>query len=201
MFNHCEQFAEKHPGGAELEITMFFADVRGSTSLAENVSPTDFRALLNRFYSMATNILIHDNAWIDKLVGDEIIALYVPGFVGPEHARLCIKSAEALRKTIGYDTPNGPFLPIGIGVHTDTVYVGVVGSEGVTDITALGDGMNTTARLVSSAASGEIVISEAAYRASHLDLAGAEVRELHLKGKSEPFAVRVLHPAPIEAER
>ena len=199
--NTCEQFAEHFPGGAEAEITMLFADVRGSTTLAEQISPSEFHALLHRFYSAAMNVLIERNAWIDKLVGDEVIALFLPGFAGADHARVGIDAAQAMRKAVGYGTSKGPFLPIGIGVHTDTVYVGVVGSEGVSDITALGDGMNTTARLVSSAAAGEIVVSDAAFNAAKLDPAGTETRELTLKGKSEPFKVRVLHPTAVESQQ
>lgn len=199
--NSCERLAERFPGGAEVEITMLFADVRGSTSLAEHISPSEFRLLLNRFYRAATDVLVEKRAWIDKLVGDEVIALFIPGFAGEDYPRIGIEAAEAMRKAVGYGTSQGPFLPIGIGVHTDTVYVGVVGTGGVSDITALGDGMNTTARLVSSAAAGEIVVSDATYSAAKLDPADTVARELTLKGKSEPFKVRVLHPAPVAEQQ
>jgi adenylate cyclase len=190
--NDCDRFAREMPGGAEVEITMLFADVRGSTALAEGLSPSEFTRLLNRFYAAATNILVPADSWIDKLVGDEIIALFIPGFAGAHHPHVAVHAAQNLLKAVGYGKPDGAWLPIGVGVHTDTVYVGSVGSGGITDITALGDGMNTTARLVSSAAAGEIVISEATARAANLDTAGLESRTLELKGKAEPFAVRVL---------
>lgn len=190
--NACEQFAETHPGGAEACITMLFADVRGSTTIAESISPSDFHRLLNKFYKAATRVMVESDAWIDKLVGDEVIALYIPGFAGKDHARVAIEAAQQLMRDVGYGTPNGPWLPIGIGIHTDTVYVGVVGSEGVTDITALGDGMNTTARLVSNAGAGEILVSEAAISAAGLDFSDREARELHVKGRTEPIHVRVL---------
>jgi adenylate cyclase len=63
--NACEHFAEQYPGGAEVEITMLFADVRGSTTIAENMNPSEFRTLLNRFYKASTNILVESNSWID----------------------------------------------------------------------------------------------------------------------------------------
>src|SRR5258708_29145938 len=90
--NHCEKFARKNPGGAEIELTMLFADVRGSTSLAEKMSPSEFSQLLNRFYGVANNIMVKTDALIDKLVGDEVIGLYVPGLAGPHHARMAVQA-------------------------------------------------------------------------------------------------------------
>jgi adenylate cyclase len=95
---------------------------------------------------------------------------------------------------MGYGTPAGPWLPIGIGVHTGVAYVGTVhGVEGaVTDFTALGDNVNITARLVSIAEPGEALISDASYAAAGLNLGDLEQRQLELKGKAEPVGVRVL---------
>lgn len=191
--NMCEQFAESFPGGAEVPVTMLFADVRGSTTIAEHMSPTEFRRLLNRFYGAVTDILVPADAWIDKLVGDEVIGLFIPGFVGPDHPRKAIEAGQQLLRVVGYESGSEPWIPIGVGIHTDTVYVGHVGTEGKSDITALGDGMNTTARLVSSAAAGEMLVSEAACLAANIPHENCEERELHLKGKAELVKVRVFH--------
>jgi adenylate cyclase len=190
--NDCDRFARERPGGAEVEITMLFADVRGSTALAENTTPSEFTRLLNRFYAAAASVLVPANSWIDKLVGDEVIALFIPGFAGHDHAQGAVAAAQHLLTAVGYGSSDGPWIPIGVGVHTDTVYVGSVGSGGITDITALGDGMNTAARLVSSASAGEIIISEATAHAAHLDTSQLEARTLDLKGKAKPFSVRIL---------
>jgi adenylate cyclase len=95
---------------------------------------------------------------------------------------------------MGYESRQGPWLPIGVGVHTGIVFFGTVsGSEGsVTDVAALGDNVNITARLASKAAPGEALISDAAYSSAGLDLGDLEQRQLELKGKSEPISVRVL---------
>jgi adenylate cyclase len=84
-----------------------------------------------------------------------------------------------------------------VGVHTGLAYVGIVGGDdgNPTDFTALGDNVNITARLASKAGAGEILISDAAYTASGLDLGPLERRDLELKGKSEPTGVRVLRVA------
>lgn len=190
--NPCDRFA--HPGGAEVALTMFFADVRGSTTLAERMSALEFSRLMSRFYAAATDALVKTDALIDKLVGDEVIGLYIPGFAGPAHARRAIEAAQELLRVTGHGEAKTPWAPVGIGVHTGPAFVGVVeGTEGVLrDFTALGDNVNITARLASAAGPGEILISDAAYGASGLDLGALECRQLELKGKSEPTGVHVL---------
>ena len=82
---------------------------------------------------------------------------------------------------------------MGVGIHTGPAFVGVVGGdESPADFTALGDNVNVTARLASTARAGEILISDATYAASELDLGELEHRQLELKGKSERIGVRVL---------
>jgi adenylate cyclase len=192
------RFCEKcevwdHPGGAEVTLTMLFADVRGSTTLAEQMSPREFSQLINRFYTVATHVLIQTDAMVDRLLGDEAIGLYVPGFAGPEHPRKAIEAAQELLRLTGHRDSKGPWLPVGIGVHTGPAFVGVVGNEESTaDFTALGDNVNITARLASQAEAGEILVSEAAYTASKLNLENIEHRQLELKGKSEPISVHTL---------
>jgi len=187
----CQVF--EHPGGAEVMISMLFADVRGSTKLAEQMSALEFSRLINRFYTVATHILIQTDAMVDRLMGDEAIGLYVPGFAGPDHPKRAIEAAQELLKQTGHRDPKGPWLPVGIGVHTGRAFVGVVGDEDSTaDFTALGDNVNITARLASEAGPGEILISDASFAAANLNRADLERRQLELKGKSETIGVRIL---------
>jgi len=188
----CQVF--EHPGGAEIPLTMLFADVRGSTTLAEQMNTLDFSKLINRFYTAASHVLIQTDAMVDRLMGDETIGLYIPGFSGPEHPRKAIEAAQELLELTGHRDSKGPWLPVGIGVHTGQAFVGVVGdTEATSDFTALGDNVNITARLASAAGAGEILISDAAYYAANADLGNLERRQLELKGKSEPIGVHVLH--------
>lgn len=189
----CDQF--EHPGGAEVVITMLFADVRGSTTLAEQMSASEFGRLINRFYAVGSEVLVQTDAMVDRLMGDQVIGLYIPGFAGAQHAQLAIQAAQELLRQTGHADPKGPWLPVGVGIHTGPAYVGVVGGgEGnPSDFTALGDNVNTTARLASEAGAGEILISEAAYAAAGLDLGDLERRQLELKGKSGATGVMVLH--------
>lgn len=197
-FNHnlcgrCEKIVKKYQVGSELRLTMLFADVRGSTPLAEEIGPTAFHQLINRYYQASTEVLTKTNALINRLIGDALIALYAPGIAGPEHAAIAVEAARSLLEATGHSNPDGPWIGVGIGVHMDTVYVGAVGSaNGVSDITVLGDGANTTARLSSSAAEGEILVSEETCRAANLNLQDCEQRTLKLKGRNEPVTVRVV---------
>lgn len=187
-------FAKRYPGGTELEISMLFVDVRGSTRMAEGMTPGSFGQLMNRFYKAATDVLIRTDAVIDKLVGDEVIGLYLPLFTGSNHARPAVLAARELLLATGHGEERDPWLPIGIGVHTGLAYVGTVGGaeDTVSDITALGDNVNVTARLASVAGPGEALISEATCAAGGVDLGELESRHLELKGRSEPISARVL---------
>lgn len=193
LCNMCENFAQKYQGGAEVELSLLFADVRGSSALAERMTPTEFSKLINRFYNASSHILVQADALIDKIIGDQAAGIFVPGLTGPEHAARAIEAARELLKAVGHGSPEGPWIALGIGIHTGRAFVGAVGShEGTTDITVLGDTPNTAARLSSSARAGEILISEAARRAAGLDVSGLERRDLELKGKSEVVSVYVL---------
>jgi adenylate cyclase len=179
--------------GAEIELSMLFADVRGSTELAEGTSGTAFSALINRFYAVGSKVLIDHDALIDKFVGDEVIGLFIPLLTGELHAARAVDAAQDLLAQTGHGDPAGPWIPLGIGVHTGIARVGMVGTPGaVMDFTALGDSVNTAARLASNAATGEILVSDAGIRAAGFDVGDREHRDLRLKGKAEPVGVTVV---------
>jgi adenylate cyclase len=172
---------------------MLFADVRGSTNLAEEIGTSAFHRLINRFYKVSTEVLVKTDALIDRLIGDEVIGLYVPGIAGPEYTQKAVEAARALLEVTGHADPDGPWIRVGAGVHTGTAYVGAVGSsESMSDITVLGDAANTTARLASQAGPGEVLISEEACRLTKLNFENCESRTLKLKGRIEPVGVRVI---------
>jgi adenylate cyclase len=181
----CSQCFEKAPmGGVEMDVGVLFADVRGFTSLAERQQPDAVATLLNGFYAAAVEVLC-EHAIIDKLVGDQVMALYLPRVFRGEPAHHMIADAQALLAAAGYEEAR-PWVELGVGLDLGTAYVGNVGSGEVKDFTAIGDVVNTAARLQAAAGSGEIVMSSRVHdRAGELAPA-AEPRELSLKGKSEP---------------
>lgn len=189
----CENFATTNMGGAEIDVAVLFADIRGSTGLAEKQQPTAFADHLNRFYRAAADVIVKSNGFVDKLVGDEVVALYVPGFAGPGYAREAVGAARKILKATGHGGANGPWIPVGVGVHVGRAYVGAVGDEETkVEITALGDAVNVGARLCSAAGPGEAVISEAALKAAEVDTSGLERRSLQLDGRVEPVPVGIL---------
>jgi adenylate cyclase len=190
----CEEFAKSNPGGTETELSLLFADVRGSTRLAEEMSASEFGSLINRFYGVATNALAKSDALIDKIIGDQASGMYVPGFAGPDHARQAIEAAREILIKTGHGEMKEPWIPLGIGVHTGVAYVGTLGSkDGSMDFTALGDVPNIAARLSSSAGVGEILVTEPALeQAKYEGVESVEKRNLSLKGKSNKISVRVM---------
>jgi adenylate cyclase len=186
--NVCESFAEKYPGGAEVEMSMLFADVRGSTALSEQMTSLEFSKLINRFYVATTNAITQQDGLVEKLAGDAVAAFWGAGFAGKEYVAKTIRAAQIISRLM-----QGQHIPVGIGVHAGMAYFGAMGSsEGLVDISAIGEEVNTAARLASKAAAGEIIVSETALEQAHMNGAELESRKLELKGISQPILVRVI---------
>lgn len=201
MCTACFDFMAKHRGGAEIDASFLFADVRGSTSMAERMSTSEFRGLLDRFYAIATEAVLDHDGSIEKFVGDEVMASYFPLLTGDRHAASAVETATALMRATGHADPDGPWLPLGAGVHFGPAWVGAVGDGPRVELTALGDTVNTTARLAAAAGVGEILVGTAAATSAGLDPA-LERRTLELKGKAaatEVVVVRVGTPLPARA--
>ncbi len=176
----------------EIEIGVLFVDIRGYTPLAESKSPEEVAGLLNRFYAVATGVLCQHDAVIDKLIGDEVMALFLTGLTGRGCCQKMAAAAEGLLRGVGYGSREGPWLPLGVGVDFGRAFVGNVGSGEVKDFTAVGDVVNTAARLQGEAKSGQIVISERVYQEVAERYPDAPRVELELKGKSEPVPAHVV---------
>ncbi|HTP01242.1 MAG TPA: adenylate/guanylate cyclase domain-containing protein [Anaerolineales bacterium] len=186
--NLCEVASREFPGGAEVPMSMLFADVRGSTALSETMTPTDFSKLINRFYSESTHLIARGDGLLEKLAGDSVAAFWGEGFAGPHYVSRTVEVARDLAAAMLHER-----IPVGIGVHAGVAFFGAIGGlGGLTDITALGDEVNTAARIASQAAAEEILVSEQALRQAGLAADGLEARSLTLKGISQPVPVRVI---------
>ena len=186
--NMCEEFAKKHPGGAEVEMSMLFADVRGSTALSEQMTSIEFSKLINRFYIGTTNAIAEEDGLVEKLAGDAVAAFWGAGFAGKDYVAKTIRAAQIIARLMQRQN-----IPVGIGVHAGVAYFGAMGSpNGLVDISAIGEEVNTAARLASKAAAGEIVLSETALEQAHMDGSELESRKLELKGISEQVSIRVM---------
>ena len=180
--------------GAEIPVSLMFADIRGSTTIGEQMNPTEFRAFLDRFYRLSSKAILENDGIVDKFVGDEAIGLFFAGVSGRDHAAAAIRSARNLLDEVGRAdaSPRGP-IPVGAAVNTGSAFVGSTGAGGVvSDFTALGDVVNTTARLASEAAAGELLVSIEAAKAGALDWRSMEPRTLSVRGRAEAVEVVVL---------
>jgi adenylate cyclase len=182
----CEAVLAKERGGAEIEVAMLYADVRGSTQLAAGMGPTEFAALMQRFFRIAMKVFTKTDAVVDKMVGDEVIGIYLPGFTGSDYRQRAVAAGLELLRATGHNDLAGPWLPIGVGVHAGRTFVGSIGVEdGNYQFAALGDPMNFCARLVAAAKGGEMVLSETVWDDVSGQVAAAP-RSLELKGYPEP---------------
>jgi adenylate cyclase len=183
----CDQMP---PGGAEIDVAVMFADIRGSTSLGEQSKPAEFANLLNRFYAAATDVILRHDGLIDKLIGDEAMALFIPGVAGPDYRRRALDAAVEMLSAVGYGTAGGPWLPVGVGLNAGPAFVGNVGTA-VVDFTALGDAVNVAARLQGNAGEGQLAVS-----ADLLDnladlLPEAERHAIDVRGRDETVSTLV----------
>jgi adenylate cyclase len=182
----CVEFAP--PGGMKMETGVLFADLRGFTARFDGGDSEEVAKVLRRFYRCAEDVLFPD-AVIDKLIGDEVMALYLPEMKRrtmnrDEVPALMLDHARGLLSAVGYGSDEGPFVEMGIGLDVGEAFVGNIGQRALYDFTAVGDVVNTASRLQGQAKGGEIVMSDRV--ADGLPAPVGTGVELTLKGKAEP---------------
>ena len=174
------------PGGMKMHTGVLFADLRGFTARFDGADPQDASVLLRRFYRCAEDVLFPD-AVIDKLIGDEVMAIYLPelkrGMTDADVPALMLQHARELLRSVGYGSGEEPFVEMGVGLDVGEAFVGNIGQRALFDFTAVGDVVNTASRLQGQAAGGEIVLSERV--ASGLPAMTGTRFEVALKGKTE----------------
>jgi adenylate cyclase len=187
--NLCQAcFDRLPPGGIEIDVGVVFADVRGSTMLGEAVAPSAFASMLNDFYAEATGVLVRHDGLVDKLIGDEVMGLFLPGIAGADYRRNAALAALELARAVRD-------IPIGVAVNAGTAFVGNVGSGAVMDFTALGDAVNVGARLQAHAAVGEVVLPTDLYALVADDHLTRRTEQIAVRGRDEPVDVVVVAPS------
>ena len=186
------------PGGMTMETGVLFADLRGFTSQSETSAPAEVSARLRRFYAHAEAVLFPE-ALIDKLIGDEVMALYLPLIVSHDDhgleadgplAQIMVRHALGLLDAVGYGAPGGPEFEVGIGLDIGEAFIGNLGDTAVHDFTAVGDVVNTASRLQGAALGGEVILSSRVV--ALLDTPVGTPEEIEVKGKREPLSVHRL---------
>jgi adenylate cyclase len=182
LCNPCFRDLSKSPGGAEVSITVLFADVRGSTGIAEQTSAAEFSALLQGLYALVTEAVQAEAGIIDKFLGDGVMALFIPSFTERRDAASALRAARRILA----ETP----LPVGIGVNTGPAFTGFIGATAeVAGFSAVGDAVNVTHRLGGEAAAGELLVSAETMQAAGFDPSASgepwQARDLSVKGRDQ----------------
>lgn len=195
MCSTCFRALASHPGGTELDISVVFADVRGSTALAETMGAVAFRDALQRFYGLAAGAIEKHGGFVDKYLGDGVMAEFIPILAGQAHAKRAIAAALDLVSAVERSSLPASGFRVGAGVHRGTAFVGVLGSGETLDFSALGDPVNVAARLGAIAGPGEVLASLDVWLTAGRAADGGEGRRVELVGRHEPLDVVGVIPA------
>ncbi|QIG47581.1 hypothetical protein G5V57_07480 [Nordella sp. HKS 07] len=181
-----------------VEISVLFADLSSFTELTHNLGAERTHEVVDTYLRMATDILVKHGAFIDKYVGDAVMALFNIPLRRDDHARRAILAAieiSAALKKLG-DRFNLP-LQVSTGVATGYARVGRLGSDDAKDYTAIGDVVNLSARLQSKAGAGEVLITDECYRLAGEGFPDARLEEARLKGFRDPIRAYRLQMAGV----
>lgn len=191
----CARCIERAPeGGAVVPVTILFADVRGYTSLCEQMTPAEVTEFVNRLYETASSALLAQEGLLGQVVGDEVEGLFVPGLAGPHYRQKAVEAARSLLRAVRYTESPAGMLEVGIGIASGEEFVGNVAGGGYKDFAAVGDVTNTAARLTTAAKSGEIVVDAETYCGVERGYPDARQQRLRLKGKREPVEAYWIPP-------
>ncbi len=192
----------KHPeklklGGEKKNVTVFFSDIRGFTSISEKLSPEELVKLLNEYLSAMTDIIMKNGGLVDKYMGDAIMAFWGAPIDDPDHAKKCCEASLEMKEKLTelqkkWTKEGKPPLNMGIGINTGDVVVGNMGSEQRFDYTVMGDNVNLGSRLegVNKEYGTTIIISQFTYeKIKDHDFVIRELDMIKVKGKNEPIKI------------
>ena len=181
-------------GGENRDIAVLFVDIRGFTTISEALEPEKVVEILNEYLSLTTKSIFDNSGTLDKFVGDATMAVFNSPFDLPdyEYKAVCaamdiVKGGEALEKDLL--EKYGRSVGFGVGVHCGPAVVGNVGCEFRMDFTAIGDTVNTSARLEANAKKGQVLISDVLYERLKDRIEVNEIGQIPLKGKSNGVMV------------
>lgn len=152
----CDGFLAAFPGGAEVEMTLLFADIRQSSQMAEDLGSAQFAAKVNAFYAQVGKILAASDGFVVELRGDCIAGAYPPGFSGQDHAAKAVRAAVEIVKQSGSDGA-----AFGVGVHAGPVFIGTVDTAAgrLNEVSVFGETVNMAAKLSDVAPAGQALVS------------------------------------------
>ncbi|MGP6086294.1 adenylate/guanylate cyclase domain-containing protein [Antarctobacter jejuensis] len=182
--NACDSFLKAYPGGTETPMTMLFVDIRNSVALSSEIPARDFRDLVDRLRQISLTAMSRTDGSVLEFIGDGVIAVWPPGIAGADHATKALGAARQILAAARKVSPKGHELPIGIGVHTGTAFLGTISSASndLQDISAFGREVNLVARLSAAASAGTALVSREAAASAAMQTGNLPVHHLDLKG-------------------
>ncbi len=183
-------------GGRSVEATVLFSDIRGFTTLSEALGPQDIVAALNEYFTMMVDCITREAGMLDKFIGDAIMAVFGLPVAHPDDEDRAVKASISMLRELhqwnrGRIDSGQPVIDIGVGLNTDTVVSGNIGSPKRMDYTVIGDGVNLASRLESACKQygAQLLISESTYRKLKGVYRTREIDRVIVKGKTRPVAV------------
>ncbi len=181
-------------GGVRQNISVLFADIRGFTSLSETRPPEEIVEMLNRYFTLASEIIFQHDGTLDKYIGDGLFAFFGAPYEDSQHPLKAVRAAWELQQALASFNESLqrdllPAVSVGIGINTGAALVGYIGSEKRTDYTAIGDTVNIAARLESLAKPNQILVSEATSQLIGNEFIFRPLGSTPLKGKAQPLPI------------
>ncbi len=192
---------EIRPGGTRQTITVLFADLRGFTTLSEANSPETVVDLLNRFFTLMSEVIFRHGGTLDKYIGDGVLALFGAPYATERDALKGVRAAIDMQRAVQIFNrelvaAGQSQIGVGIGVNTGSAIVGFIGSESRLDYTAIGDTVNTAARLEHLATAGQIIISEHTMQALDASVRYTLLDAVQVKGRTAKMQIGQVTWAP-----
>ncbi|MBU2862885.1 adenylate/guanylate cyclase domain-containing protein [Reinekea forsetii] len=181
----CDEFLNKFPGGADVDLSLLFIDIRHSTEFATHASPAEVNNRVNAFLDQATQAITDHDGFIMAFYGDCIVAVWPPGFCGQNHAAKAVECAAELTKHFSKHHD----IPVGVGVHTGSVFMATVqAAKGLfRDVSIFGSEVILAARLAAEANAYQALISEPCLQRSNQHHIAEDNGALTLKGFDAPI--------------
>lgn len=189
--------AQVELGGKMLEATAFFSDIKDFTSFAERTAPKELVHFLNEYFSVASDVILRNEAMLDKYIGDAIMAIFGAPIPRADNARVaCLTALEVQEVLAEYHArpdrdPRMPVFVTRIGLHTGNMVIGNIGSSSRLDYTAIGDTVNVASRLegVNKVFGTRIIVSETTYAQTAEAIVARPLDFLKVKGKATPIRI------------
>jgi len=198
-----DRIREQH-GAAEVPTalktaTVFFADIRGFTSMSEKLEPDQVLGVLNRYFEGIVPVIDAHGGYLDKFIGDAVVVVFNGPVDQPDHAELGARCAIDLQRKVDEMNAADAFpevgtLEVGVGMSTGPLVTGNLGSADHLEYTVIGDTVNLAARLQGEAAAGEVVVDSGAAEALPADLPTHARDPIHVKGKAAAVTPHLLWP-------